>query len=84
VPALVAEIRPGCRALAGGRRGGKTALAWLAMREQAKRTGGTILCGKCERPYDGPPPPVGRCVCGSYFFGVRTPEQPALPGLEVR
>lgn len=79
--ALIAEIRPGCRQLEAGRRGGKTALAWLAMREVARQTGGAISCGKCGTPYDGPPPPMGRCVCGSYFFGVKRPEQPRLEGL---
>jgi hypothetical protein len=79
--AAVVDIRPGCRQLEAGRRGGKTALAWLAMRGRAKQTGGTICCAKCDTPYGGPPPPVGRCVCGSYFFGVKLPEQPRLEGL---
>lgn len=64
----------------GARRLGKTALMWHQLRAASRAAGLPIECVVCERQHDTPPA-LGRCVCGSYGFGVKsaTAAQPSLP-----
>lgn len=56
----------------GAQRGGKTALMWHVLRQEASRAGLPIECASCEKPHETPPL-FGRCACGSYTFLVRRP-----------
>lgn len=52
-----------------GYRGGKTALQWHQLKTLSAATGRPIVCAKCARPHQAAPP-LGKCGCGGYLFGI--------------